>query len=143
VATARRTRVFAAAPQRVWELIEDPHHMPRWWPGVARMEGVEENRFTQVMVTKKGRPVRLDFLLVESDPPWRRAWQQEVDGTPFARVLETAVTEVLLEPEAEGTKVTIAQSQKLRGYSKTGGFLLRRATRAKLDEALDGLERLL
>jgi len=143
VATARRTRVFAAAPQRVWELIEDPHHMPRWWPGVARMEGVEENRFTQVMVTKKGRPVRLDFLLVESDPPWRRAWQQEVDGTPFARVLETAVTEVLLEPEAEGTKVTIAQSQKLRGYSKTGGFLLKRATQAKLDEALDGLERLL
>ena len=143
MATARRTRVVAAAPQRVWELLEDPHHMPRWWPGVARMEGVEEDRFTQVMVTKKGRPVRLDFLLVESDPPWRRAWQQEVDGTPFARVLETAVTEVLLEPEAEGTKVTIAQSQKLRGYSKTGGFLLKRATQAKLDEALDGLERLL
>jgi uncharacterized protein YndB with AHSA1/START domain len=143
VATARRTKVFAVAPQRVWELIEDPHHMPRWWPGVARMEGVEEDRFTQVMVTKKGRPVRLDFLLVESDPPWRRAWQQEVEGTPFARVLEAAITEVLLEPEAEGTKVTIAQHQKLRGYSKTGGFLLRRATRAKLDEALDGLERLL
>ncbi len=143
MATARRTKVFAVAPQRVWELIEDPHHMPRWWPGVARMEGVEEDRFTQVMVTKKGRPVRLDFLLVESDPPWRRAWQQEVEGTPFARVLEQAITEVLLEPEAEGTKVTIAQYQKLRGYSKTGGFLLRRATRAKLDEALDGLERLL
>lgn len=143
MATARRSKVFAVAPQRVWELIEDPHHMPRWWPGVARMEGVEEDRFTQVMVTKKGRPVRLDFLLVESDPPWRRAWQQEVEGTPFARVLEEAITEVLLEPEAEGTRVTIAQRQKLRGYSKTGGFLLRRATRAKLDEALDGLERLL
>ncbi len=143
MATARRTKVFAVAPQRLWELIEDPHHMPRWWPGVARMEGVEDDRFTQVMVTKKGRPVRLDFLIVESDPPWRRAWQQEVEGTPFARVLEQAVTEVLLEPEAEGTKVTLAQYQKLRGYSKTGGFLLRRATRAKLDEALDGLERLL
>ena len=143
MATSRRTRVFAAAPQRVWELIEDPHHMPRWWPGVARMEGVEEDRFTQVMLTKKGRPVRLDFLLVESDPPWRRAWQQEVEGTPFARVLDEAVTEVLLEAEADGTKVTIAQYQKLRGYSKTGGFLLRRATRARLDEALDGLERLL
>jgi uncharacterized protein YndB with AHSA1/START domain len=143
VATARRTKVIAVAPQRLWELIADPHHMPRWWPGVARMEGVEEDRFTQVMMTKKGRPVRLDFLLVESDPPWRRAWQQEVEGTPFARVLEQAITEVLLEPEAEGTKVTIAQYQKLRGYSKTGGLLLRRATRAKLDEALDGLERLL
>ena len=58
-------------------------------------------------------------------------------------MLDEAITEVLLEPEADGTKVTIAQYQKLRGYSKTGGFLLRRATRAKLDEALDGLERLL
>ena len=38
--------------------------------------------------------------------------------------------------------MTIAQQQKLRGYSRTGGFLLRRATRSKLDEALDGLERI-
>jgi uncharacterized protein YndB with AHSA1/START domain len=143
LATSRRTRVLGAAPQRIWELIEDPHHMPRWWPGVERMEGVEGTRFTQVMVTKKGRPVRLDFSLVESDPPWRRSWQQEVEGTPFARVLDEAVTEVVLEPEGAGTRVTIAQYQKLRGYSRTGGFLLKRATGDKLEEALDGLERLL
>ena len=35
--------------------------MPRWWPGVVRMEGVQEDRFTQVFVTKKGRPVRDRF----------------------------------------------------------------------------------
>jgi uncharacterized protein YndB with AHSA1/START domain len=143
LATSRRTRVLGAAPQRIWELIEDPHHMPRWWPGVERMEGVEGTRFTQVMVTKKGRPVRLDFSLVASDPPWRRSWQQDVEGTPFARVLDEAVTEVVLEPEGAGTRVTIAQYQKLRGYSRTGGFLLKRATGDKLEEALDGLERLL
>jgi len=39
--------------------------------------------------------------------------------------------------------VTIALDHKLRGYSRTGGFLLRRATRAKLDEALEGLEEVL
>ncbi len=143
MATSRRSRVIAASPQRIWALIEDPHHMPRWWPGVARMEGVDADRFTQVMLTKKGRPVRLDFSLVENDPPWRRSWQQEIEGTPFARVLDEAVTEVVLEPEGEATRVTIAQYQKLRGYSRTGGFLLKRATRGKLDEALDGLERLL
>ncbi len=143
MATSRRTRVLTAPQQRIWELIEDPHHMPRWWPGVERMEGVEGGRFTQVMVTKKGRPVRLDFSLIESDPPWRRSWQQDVEGTPFARVLDEAVTEVILEAEGDGTRVTIAQRQKLRGYSRTGGFLLKRATREKLDEALDGLERLL
>jgi uncharacterized protein YndB with AHSA1/START domain len=143
MATSRRSRVMAAAPQRIWELVEDPHHMPRWWPGVVRMEGVHDDRFTQVRMTKKGRAVRLDFLLVESDPPWRRAWRQELAGTPFERVLDEAITEILLEPEDDGTRVTIAEHQKLRGYSKTGGFLLRRATSARLDEALDGLERLL
>ena len=50
--------------------------------------------------------------------------------------------EVQLEPTDGGTEVTIAQRQKLRGYSRTGGLLLRRATSAKLDEALEGLERI-
>ena len=117
--------------------------MPRWWPGVVRVEGVEEDRFTQVFQTKKGRAVRMDFRLLASDPPWRRAWAQEIEGTPFERVLNESVIEVALEPERDGTRVTIAQSQKLRGYSKTGGLLLRRATASKLKEALDGLVRAL
>ena len=50
--------------------------------------------------------------------------------------------ELHLEPADGGTEVTIAHTQKLRGYSRTGGFLLRGATRAKLDEALDGLQRI-
>jgi uncharacterized protein YndB with AHSA1/START domain len=142
MATARRTRVLQAAPQRVWEAIEDPHHMPRWWPGVTRMEGVDADRWTQVFTTKKGRPVRVDFHLVSSEPPWVRSWEQEIAGTPFERVLNEAITEIRLEPADDGTRVTIEQRQKLRGYSRTGGFLLRRATRGKLDEALDGLERI-
>jgi hypothetical protein len=46
----------------------------------------------------------------------------------------------VLEPADGGTLVTIVQRQKLRGYSRTGGFLLRRATKGKLQEALEGLE---
>jgi len=44
-----------------------------------------------------------------------------------------------VEAAGGASKVTIAQHHKLRGYSRTGGFLLRRATRGRLDEALDGL----
>jgi hypothetical protein len=106
------------------------------------MEGVAEDRFTQVFTTKKGRPVRIDFLVVASDPPWRLAFSQEIPGTPFERVLAESVTEVVLEPDAGGTQVTIAQRQKLRGYSRTGGLLLRRATNKRLDEALEGLDRI-
>jgi hypothetical protein len=67
------------------------------------------------------------------------SWGQEIEGTPFERVLSEAVTEIAFQAEKGGTQVTITQTQKLRGYSRTGGFLLRRATRRKLDEALDGL----
>jgi uncharacterized protein YndB with AHSA1/START domain len=138
----RRSRTVAASPQKVWALIEDPHHMPRWWPGVVRMETVEDDRWTQVFLTKKGRSVRVDFRLVESEAPLRRCWEQELAGTPFERVLNASITEVLLEPDGGATKVTIEQHQKLRGYSRTGGFLLRRATGTKLEEALEGIERL-
>lgn len=139
---ARRSRTLAASPETLWELIADPHHMPRWWPGVERMEGVEPDRFTQVFKTQRGRPVRADFRVLESRPPTTRSWQQEVAGTPFERVLSSSVIEVSLAPAADGTEVTISHQQKLRGYSRTGGFLLRRATASRLDEALDGLARI-
>src|SRR5437763_586178 len=141
--TVRRSRKLEAPPEDVWEVVRDPHHMPRWWPDVQRMEGVEDDRFTQVFMTKRGRAVRADHQLLESAPPsaveeapGRVCWTQEIEGTPFERVLNEAITEVVLEPAGAGTMVTIAQSHRLRGYSRTGTFLLRRATRRRLDQAL-------
>jgi uncharacterized protein YndB with AHSA1/START domain len=142
VAVARRSRTLPGSPQELWEVIADPHHMPRWWPGVERMEAVAPDRFTQVFKTRRGRSVRIDFRVLVSEPPMTRSWEQEVAGTPFERVLRSSVIEVRLEPVSAGTEVTISQEQKLRGYSRTGGFLVRRATAAKLAEALDGLARI-
>ena len=145
---ARRTRLIDAEPNALWAVIEDPHHFPRWWPGVVRVEGVSDERFTHVYTTKKGRAVRIDFRVLKTHAPDRenpghRSWEQEIPGTPFERVLREAITEVWLAPaDRGGARVTIAQRQKLRGYSRTGGLMLRRATRSRLDEALDGLERI-
>ena len=142
MARAQESRVVNASREDLWELIADPHHMPRWWPGVVRMEGVAADRFTQVFKTKRGRPVRIDFQVVHSEPPSTCGWQQEVAGTPFERVLNQSTIEVRLQTVKGGTEVTLEQQQRLRGYSRTGGLMLRRATRAKLNEALDGLERI-
>ena len=144
--TVRRSRTVPAPPDQVWEIIADPDHMPRWWPLVKRMEGVAEDEFTQVLITRKGRSVRADFRVLVSDPPGggssagRRVWEQETAGTPFERVLGEAITEVIVEPKDGATRVTISLTQRLRGYSRTGGFMLRRATRKRLSEALEGLE---
>jgi uncharacterized protein YndB with AHSA1/START domain len=148
--SAQRSRTLPAAPADVWQVIADPHHMPRWWPEVARVEGVQDDRFTHVYSTRKGRQVRMDFLLVQSeppgrggDPPGRLAWTQELVGTPFERFLNEQTTEVLVEPAGAGALVTISLRQRLRGVQRTGGFLLARATRRRLDQALDGLEEIL
>ncbi len=137
--TTSRTRTIAAAQQRIWGVLEDPHHLPRWWPGVTRVEGVTEDRWTEVFLTRRAKPVRLDFQLLEAVAPWRIMWEQLIPGTPFARVLEESLTEIVLEPDGQQTVVTIAQRQKLKGYSRTGGLLLRRGSASRLDEALDGL----
>jgi uncharacterized protein YndB with AHSA1/START domain len=138
---ARRSRVIAAPPQRVWEVLEDPHQMPRWWPELDSMEDVEGGRFTQVFRIGRGRRIRLDFRVIASDPPYRRAWEQLIESGALARVLRESITEVVLEPEGEGTRVTIEQRQKLRGFLR-GGFLWSRSRRRRLEQVLDGLERI-
>ena len=139
--TTARSRTLQAAPERVWGVVGDPHHLPRWWPGVSRVEDVERSRFTKVSVTEKGRPVRADYVVEDSQPPHAVRWRQELEDSPFARVLDAAVTEVRLEPAGGATAVTIELRQKLRGMARLAPFLVRRASRRLLDEALDGLER--
>jgi uncharacterized protein YndB with AHSA1/START domain len=151
VPTARRSRTIAAPVQDLWELVCDPHHLPRWWPRVERVEDVADGAFTELMRTAKGKAVRADFLLVRADPQTHTLmWQQQLEGTPFARVLHSSETQLTLQSEGPGegvgeagaTTVTIELRQKLGGFfPRFGGFMVRRAAAATLDEALDGLER--
>jgi len=131
-----------AAPEAVWAVVSDPHHLPRWWPGVQRVEGVSADRFTKVLLTRKGRAVRMDFVLVDDETPTRRRWAQELAGTPFERLMAAAEEGVALAPaEAPGaTTVTLTLERRLRGWSRFGGFFFRRAAREELDAALDGLD---
>jgi carbon monoxide dehydrogenase subunit G len=138
--TARRSRTVAAPPERVWGTVGDPHHLPRWWPHVQRVEAVTDEHFTEVLATKDGRSLRADFRVVDSRAPERRAWEQELAGTPFERVFAAASTEIKLLPDGEGTRVTLVVRQQVRGSARLGGFMVRRATGRLLDEALDALE---
>jgi uncharacterized protein YndB with AHSA1/START domain len=164
VPTARRSRSIAAPAQELWELLLDPHHLPRWWPRVTRVEDVEEDAFTEVMRTRKGKLVRADFDVRRDEAQRTITWIQRIDGTPFASVLSSAETELRLTPTSTGgTEVTIELRQEMaagsarRGSSADSGSgpgfgvlgvaprfgapLVRRAAGATLEEALDGLER--
>ena len=136
-----------APVEAVWSVVSDPYHLPRWWPRVTRVEDVQgagsRARWTAVLGTEAGRGVRADYRCISAAENQRYLWEQEVVDTPFERILRAARTEVLLRPVDAGTEVTLRIRQALRGLSRLGGPLMRRATARTLTEALSGLERAL
>ena len=138
----RRSRTMHATPEQVWRTVCDPHHLPRWWPRVQRVEGVDREHFTEVLNTDKGRSIRADFRIVESRAPEVRRGVQQVEGSPFERLLRSAETEVRLERDGDATRVTVTLSQRLKGVGAFGGLMVRRANRQVADEALERLGKL-
>ena len=137
-----------APVEAVWSIVSDPYHLPRWWPRVTRVENVQapggkRARWTAVLGTEAGRGVRADYRCVSAAERQRYLWEQEVEDTPFERILRGAQTEVRMRSTDGGTEVTVEIRQSLRGLSRLGSALMRRATGRTLNEALDGLEQAL
>ena len=148
MARVTRTRTVEAPVADVWKLVSDPYSLPRWWPRTGRVENVagdggRRTRWTQVLETAEGRGVRADFRCVSSAEGERYVWEQELEGTPFERHLRALRVEVGLRDRGGETEVRLSEEQSLKGMSKLGSPLMRRARRAMLDEALDGIERAL
>ena len=140
----RRERVVSGAPDDVWRIVSDPARLPAWWPGVSRVEDASRQAWTTVLVSPKGKSVRADYSLVEAREPERLSWKQEVEESPFERLLSSASTEITLEPEASGgTRVRLTLDQRPRGWARFSPFQLRAAARRQADEALEGLAELL
>jgi uncharacterized protein YndB with AHSA1/START domain len=137
--TVKRSRTVPVPPDDVWAVVGDPHHLPRWWPLTERVEAVDADAWTSVLRSDRGNVVRADYRVELHEPPRRRAWTQALDGSPFERVLREQRTEVSLAPDGGGTAVTLAVTQRGRGTARLGMWMMRKATRRRLDEALDRL----
>jgi uncharacterized protein YndB with AHSA1/START domain len=144
--TVARSRAIPAPPARVWDLVADPHNLPRWWPETVRVEdvhgepGSRRSRFTQVFRTSKGTSVRADFRCKASRRGESIVWEQELEGTPFEGFLRGSELELRLAPTGSETEVTVEGRRRLRGLSRLGGLMMRRATGRTLTRALDGIE---
>src|SRR5205809_847131 len=103
----RRSRRLGARPDDVWRVVGDPQHLPRWWPRVQRVEADDGEAFTQVLMSDRGHSVRADFRRVDVRRGRRIAWEQEVAGTPFERLLSYARTDIELAPAEGGTEITV------------------------------------
>lgn len=144
-----RRRTVGAPLDDVWKLVSDPYSLPRWWPRTSRVENVEQrgsgrrSQWTKVLETAQGRGVRADYRCLSSAEPERYVWEQELEGTPFARHLKASRVEIALRGAEEGTEVTLSSVQTMRGMSRLGSPMMRRGQGAILEEALDGIERAL
>jgi uncharacterized protein YndB with AHSA1/START domain len=141
-----RRRRIPAPVQEIWSVISDPYHLPRWWPRTSRVENVSPGegkgrRWTQVLETRDGRGVRADYRCVSAASGERYVYEQQLDETPFEGILRSSRTEIRLQSEGGTTEVTLASVQRLRGLSRFGSPMMRRATGRTLAEALAGLER--
>jgi uncharacterized protein YndB with AHSA1/START domain len=141
VATVARSRTLDASPARIWRVVSDPYRLPAWWPLVQRVEEATPQAWTKVLTSPKGKAVRADYTLLESEPERRLVWRQEVEETPFERLMSEATTEIRLDPRGESsTEVRLTASMRLRGFARLGALQFRRATARRLEDALDGLE---
>lgn len=144
-----RRRTIAAPIDEVWELVSDPYSLPRWWPRVSRVENVEQkdggrrSQWTKVLETAEGRGVRADFRCLSSASNERYVWEQQLEGTPFAKHLRASEVEIHLRPEGDATEVNLTASQTLRGMSRFGSPMMRSGQGRLLDQALEGIERAL
>jgi uncharacterized protein YndB with AHSA1/START domain len=135
-----RRRLVAAPRERVWSLVGDPWHEPRWWPRVERVELVTKRGWTSVLRSKRDRLVRVDWTVEVDRRPDQRRWAQELVGTPFERLFTRNAVEVRLEPAEGGTLVALELDQQLRGSGRWAPWLFRRGHKRQLEAALDGLE---
>ncbi len=64
------------------------------------MEGVEADAFTEVLKSRQGKvgARRLPAVELLDERTRLLRWSQQIEDTPFARLLQSAETELRLEP---------------------------------------------
>lgn len=138
--TVTRRMDIGAPPEEVWRIVSDPERLPAWWPGVSRVEDATALSWTTVLTSSRGKVVRADWSRLEAQPERRVVWRQEVEDSPFERILRESVTAVELAPGAEGgTSVSLTVSHRPRGLARLGYFQMRGAAAKQVRGALDGL----
>jgi uncharacterized protein YndB with AHSA1/START domain len=134
-----RRRRIDAPRERIWEVISDPHSLPRWWPRLQRVEEASDISWTKVLTSDRGKPVRADYTRTAAEAPERLEWRQELVETPFERILAESRLTIVLDAEDGATRVALTSRERLRGLARLGALMVRRATARRLEEALEGL----
>ncbi len=140
------------AVAEVWKLVSDPYACRAGGRGSSRVEDVDAAQRRPAQPVDQGAarpstgagcgPTTAASRSAENE---RYVWEQQLEGTPFAKHLRSSRVEIELRAAARGRPGRDRpRSQTLRGMSRLGSLDDAPAARATiLDEALDGLEQAL
>jgi uncharacterized protein YndB with AHSA1/START domain len=139
--SVRESVVLAADPQKVWDTVMDPSQLERWvtthdsYEGAAAGALTEGDTFTQKL-RLAGKSFKVDWTVVEADPPTLARWKG--DGPAGS----TASVTYRLTAEDGGTRFDYENEFALPGgvLGKAAGGLLSAAPGSR--EARKSLERL-
>jgi uncharacterized protein YndB with AHSA1/START domain len=141
-ADAVASRTLDVSADDVWPLVSDGTRVAGWWPMVERAEDVRGGRFTLVLRSSRGVPVRTDWRVTASRRPELQRWEQELQGTPFQKALQRSAVEVRLErTDHGGCRVSVAVERTLVSRGAIAGLLGRRAAKRQAGDALARLVR--
>lgn len=141
-ANGSATRTVDLTPADIWFLVCEGNRLVSWWPLAERAEDVRGGRFTLVLRSSRGVPVRMDWRVATSQRDRVQRWEQELAGTPFQRVLRRSAVELRLEPVGEdGCRITMSVERELATRGFVARLLGRRASRRQAGDALARLVR--
>jgi carbon monoxide dehydrogenase subunit G len=134
---------IAVPPQRVWDVIMDPHHFDAWVTIHRRLHHVDEGeprpgfRVEQTLCLHRAN-FNVKWALAEMDAPRHAVWEGRGPAGSHARIVDTLTA-------LDGGEQT--RFDYLNEYTQPGGFLGRMAGRVLVShtaerEANRSLERL-
>jgi len=136
-----------ATSHEVWDLVSSVDRLPEWLTfseAAETLEGDGVGRLQRIHGHWGKQRSEVDQRITGWEPPLRLEWRHEaerLDGKPSPVFARATRVEIRLEPEGEGTRVTLESAQV--PASRLKGLMLRLLSRRQLGSAYDrSLERL-
>lgn len=132
---------FQVPREKLWELLNNPEVLQRVSPGIKQLELVEPDKYNAIAEVKMG-PVKGKFKgtleVTDKVELERFTMTSKLKGTIGSA---TAVSNISLAPDGDGTTVTYEADAKLTGMMATmGQRLVSGAAKSMTDEFFSSLE---
>lgn len=139
--TVARSQSVPAPREAVWQVVSSVERLPEWLTfaeAAETLDGDGDGRLHRIHGHWGRQRSEIDQRITGWDPPRRLEWRNEaerLDGKPAPRFARDTRFEIRLEPEGEGTRVTLESFQLPASALK--GLVMRALSRRQLARAYE------